>query len=206
MKHPLLLLLLLSACQAAPLTSQTTLQPQTDLAFEVGTPSSASAEAVPAATLPAETAPGVSPAKPVTGAQAAKPQQVAKPQQPVSPVAAPAQPQLAAQGPAQSVAVTSLKVPQNFDFATTRVIEVDVTALNPNGQPYAKVMVAVYSLDGQALSPLIRGVTDASGRFYDLLRLPAYHKQLNVQVSALGIANGRTLTIQNNRISARFGE
>lgn len=203
MKHPLVLLLLLSACQAAPLTSQTAPLSQPDTAFDVVGPNSAPAEAVPAAASPAETASvaAVAPAaKPVARPPAAKPQSA-----PVTAVAAP-QPQLAAQGPVQSVAVTSLKVPQNFDFATTRVIEVDVTALNPNGQPYAKVMVAVYSLDGQSLSPLIRGVTDASGRFYDLLRLPAYHKQLNVQVSALGIANGRTLTIQNNRISARFGE
>lgn len=201
MKHPLLLLLLLSACQAAPLTSQTAPLSQPDTAFDVVSPTSAPAEAVPAAAPPAETAPVaavVPAAKPVAQPPAAKPQS--------APVTAVAAPQLAAQGPVQSVAVTSLKVPQNFDFATTRVIEVDVTALNPNGQPYAKVMVAVYSLDGQSLSPLIRGVTDASGRFYDLLRLPAYHKQLNVQVSALGIANGRTLTIQNNRISARFGE
>lgn len=105
----------------------------------------------------------------------------------------------------QSIPIASLNIPKGFDYATTQDVQVDIQVKSPNGAPYPKVMVAIYGTEA-GLNPLIRGVTDANGRYQDLMRIPGYHRSLQVQVSALGIENFRQVPISNRQITAQFGQ
>lgn len=103
------------------------------------------------------------------------------------------------------IPISGIRVPADFDYATSREVAVDIAVSNPNGKPYAKVMVAIYAPDASGLTPLIRGVTDATGHYRDLMRVANYLQALDVQVSGFGISNSRPVSIQNRQLLASFG-
>lgn len=184
-----------TSSQSSQSSNNITLQPNPTLTPALGNspaPAANSAGSVQVV-MPAVTS-TVTPAKPATPASAA----AAKPK-PAASVAA------KTSGGATLIPISSIRVPADFDYATSREVAVDIAVSNPNGKPYAKVMVAIYAPDASGLTPLIRGVTDASGHYRDLMRVANYLQALDVQVSGFGISNSRPVSIQNRQLLASFG-
>jgi hypothetical protein len=204
MKKILALLLALSACQTLPPSSPTgntsvaalprETTPLTDMAVPSASPVSvltASAQAPTVAkNIPQPAAPARSEKLPIAAVPTAVSSKPA-----VSPVV----------NSKTRIPIASLNVPKGFDYATTQDIQVDIQVKSPNGNPYQKVMVAIYAVDSQGFNPLVRGVTDAEGRYQDLMRIPGYHQALQIQVSALGIENYQQVKIVNDQLIAQFG-
>lgn len=100
-------------------------------------------------------------------------------------------------------AIESLNVQQNFDYSSTQDVAVKLSVFNPNAKAYSGVPVAVFDVDSQ--EPLLKGVTNPNGVFEQMLRVPAHVKNVNVQVSAIGIDNSASLPIQAGQVIATFG-
>lgn len=100
-------------------------------------------------------------------------------------------------------AIESLRVQENFDYSSTQDVALTLSVFNPNQKAYSGVPIAVFDSENQ--EPLIKGITNANGRFENALRLPAHVKSVNVQVSAIGINNSASIPIQSGRVIANFG-
>ncbi|MGE3726001.1 MAG: hypothetical protein AB7I41_10655 [Candidatus Sericytochromatia bacterium] len=202
MKRTWSLILTLSACQMAPVTPppiKTQLQSTT-----IATASSASSVA---SVKPVALTSSRSASNPIPTQAANQPVVQPIAQAAVQPTLkpTPAAPVKSSATGLLSIPIASLNIPRGFDYATTQDVQVDIQVKSPNGAAYQQVMVAIYATDHEGFNPLIRGVTDASGRYQDLMRIPGYHSSLQVQVSALGIENHRQVPILNKQITARFG-
>ncbi len=114
-------------------------------------------------------------------------------------------PQTVSTNPKTLIPISSIHAPADFDYATSRKVAVDIAVSNPNGKPYTKVMVAIYAPDETGLNPMVRGVTDQTGHYRDLIRVPYYLQSLDVQISGFGIANSNRVSIQNQQLQASFG-
>lgn len=106
----------------------------------------------------------------------------------------------------QRIPIETLQVAQDFDYASTQDVKTYIEVKTPNGNPYRSVAVAIYALNNDSKVAVTRGITDENGVFTQVVRVPSYHKALNFEVSAFGIANNRTLAIQNGQIQFTFGQ
>ncbi len=204
MKKILALLLALSACQTLPPSTSTgnptvaALPSETTSLTDLATPSSSAVSNLPRASQ----APTVAKTLP----QPAVPARTANVPATASSIPVSSKPSVSPVANAKNrIPIASLNVPKGFDYATTQDIQVDIQVKSPNGNPYQKVMVAIYAVDSQGFNPLVRGVTDAEGRYQDLMRIPGYHQDLQIQVSALGIENYQRVKIVNDQLIAQFG-
>lgn len=204
MKKILALLLALSACQTLPLSTPTGNPSVADRPRET-TPTTELAASSPSV----ETALAPRPAQGPTVAKNASQSSPAARAVNLATTVSASVPNTANVAPVAApktrIPIASLNVPKGFDYATTQDVQVDIQVKSPNGNPYQKVMVAIYAVDSQGFNPLVRGVTDAEGRYQDLMRIPGYHQDLQIQVSALGIENYQRVKIVNDQLIAQFG-
>lgn len=215
---PALLALLLAGCQSTPALAPAT-TPASTPASNLASNSEPISQEITLQPVPALTPIPGQPAQKPSASPAPGSVQVAMPAVTPTPAKSAAKPSTAtntgtntAPKPASGapkagtlIPISSIRVPADFDYATSREVAVDIAVSNPNGKPYAKVMVAIYAPDASGLTPLIRGVTDASGHYRDLMRVANYLQALDVQVSGFGISNSRPVSIQNRQLLASFG-
>lgn len=100
-------------------------------------------------------------------------------------------------------AIENLNVQQNFDYSSTQDVAVKLSVFNPNTKAYSGVPIAVFGTDSP--KALLQGVTNTNGVFEQMIRVPAHVKNVNVQVSAIGIDNSASLPIQAGKVIASFG-
>lgn len=100
-------------------------------------------------------------------------------------------------------AIESLNVQKNFDYSSTQDVALTLSVFNPNQKAYSGVPITVFDSENQ--EALLKGVTNAKGRFEKALRVPAHVKSVNVQVSAIGINNSASIPIQAGQVIATFG-
>jgi hypothetical protein len=105
-----------------------------------------------------------------------------------------------------------VKVPEGFDFSTTRDVTVKVTVVDVDGNAGSGTEITVGSTE-QELVPgniLARGMTNGQGQFEGVVRIPARYAALRVYATipgALnrGIPNRTDASILNNEVSVAFG-
>lgn len=99
--------------------------------------------------------------------------------------------------------IEDLKVQQDFDYSSTRDIDLKLFVKNPNNKAYARVPVTIFSPENK--ETLAQGLSDAEGFLEKQFRVPAHYTQVLVQVSAMGIPNNIVVPLQSSRIEAYFG-
>ena len=100
-----------------------------------------------------------------------------------------------------------LQVADEFSYETTREVTLDITVLTPGGDPFPGVVVMVFddTTDVPTEASLIhRGLTDESGRYTAVVRLPGHYRALRTIVSAIGIANDAVVSITGSRAQHVF--
>ena len=114
---------------------------------------------------------------------------------------------LACLGCTPPTTIDTVKVPEGFNFSTTRDITVKVSVADGTGQISAgtEVIVANTEKELAAGNYIIRGVTNDLGEFERLVRVPARFDALHVRVSPSGVASGTDVSIVNNEASVVFG-
>lgn len=104
-----------------------------------------------------------------------------------------------------SSGIEGIEVKQDFNYALTQDVLVNLKVLNPNNNPYQGVMIYVCDVQCEGQQYLIKGVTSASGDFQSLIRVPSAQEQLLVISSGFGVKNKVVLPIENQQINYVFG-
>jgi hypothetical protein len=103
--------------------------------------------------------------------------------------------------------IQSLKIPADFDYSTTQDVTVRVTVSDVAGSVSPGTEVVVGGT-GEELVPgniYTRGITNETGSFEQVVRIPARIAALRVQASIVGITNRADASIENNAVSVAFG-
>lgn len=103
--------------------------------------------------------------------------------------------------------IEQMVVPNNFNYATTYVANVDVILTDGEGTPFTGTKVSLY--DGQlepGLHPklLFTGFTGADGRLQAPVSLPTYIKEVVVYPFSIGIPNNVVVPVSGNSIKFHF--
>lgn len=101
-----------------------------------------------------------------------------------------------------------LRVPDGFDYATSREVHIDVTVHTPNGAPFPGATVSVLEPEAtRSGTPelLWRGSTDLHGRYAADVRVPARFTALRVVASTFGTVNDVVVPVIGGRIALVFG-
>lgn len=215
--NAMLSLVLLSACQVPVNTNNPSgatpnyiFQPQSGLPNDLGQAEDSTVEtsAESAVTATTTLANSQSPANTVvnTTKTANSVKASSNPIVKASPTASPVTKTLISKDGNLLIPISSIQVSKEFDYASTQDISVQISVNNPNGEPYKQVLVAIYALDSSGLKPIASGVTNQQGLYTDLICIPGYHDELNIQVSGFGIDNAKTVSIQNKSVQAHFGK
>ena len=114
---------------------------------------------------------------------------------------------LACVGCTPPTTIDTVKVPEGFDFSTTRDVTVKVSVADGAGQVSGGTEVVVANTEKELATGnfIVRGVTNDRGEFERLVRVPARFDALRVQVSPSGVASGTDVSIVNNEASVAFG-
>ena len=114
---------------------------------------------------------------------------------------------LASVGCAPPTTIDTVKVPEGFDFSTTRDVTVKVTVADGTGQVSGGTEVVVANTEKEIAAGdfIVRGVTNDRGEFERLLRVPARFDALRVRVSPSGVASETDVSIVNNEAFVAFG-
>jgi LruC domain-containing protein len=112
-------------------------------------------------------------------------------------------------GPVGNVTVIDeMKVPDDFDYATTHEVTLDVSLADALGNPFAGTKVSLYDgiFDPSQPDPkeLYTGFTDANGKLYTSLSLPTYLKEIVVFPYTIGIPNNIPVTVSSKTIKFHY--
>jgi LruC domain-containing protein len=101
--------------------------------------------------------------------------------------------------------INSLKIPNGFNFETTRLKKIKLTFLNPQGNVHKNIIVTImdnsYELNGKVLA---KGRTNEMGVFETLVEVPLSLNNLVVNSTAYNIPRD-VLVLNNDNIVAYLG-
>lgn len=100
-----------------------------------------------------------------------------------------------------SLTFAEARVAASFDFATTRSLQLAITANEAQGGPAAHRRVQLSSLTG---SVLYSGRTDASGRAETTLLVSTALERVRVSIDALGIPSWQDVAVADS-LTLHFG-
>lgn len=109
--------------------------------------------------------------------------------------------------PAQVTAenIKDLKVPANFNFATTQNVEFNINVSGLKGQPLPNKRVNFFTADPDQGGELLASTyTNALGEANTSVLIPAYQSDLFVRVNASGFANSERVQV-SNKVNLSFG-
>lgn len=96
-----------------------------------------------------------------------------------------------------------LNVNENFSYSTTQEVTVNFTLNDHTDQPITGLRVNLYSPDGK--KHIASGVSDASGIFSTLVRIPTYFDEVMVKMNYHGFDSDRLVKINGSSLTADFG-
>lgn len=94
-------------------------------------------------------------------------------------------------------------VPENFNYATTQEITVDINLKDHNGAPLQGLRVNLYSPDLE--KHIASGVSNSNGDYNSLVRIPTYLDEVRIRINYIGFDNDRTVKISGSNLIADFG-
>lgn len=100
-----------------------------------------------------------------------------------------------------------LEIPDDFDYATSRDVVVELAVCTPNGNPFPGVPVTILApgaVSGSPAEVLWRGATNARGRYFAQIQIPARFAAVRVVVSAAGIVNDVVVPVIDARVVHDF--
>ena len=100
--------------------------------------------------------------------------------------------------------IQDMKVPDNFTFNTTNDVSVNITVNDLFDQPLNGVRVNFFTADPDQGGELIANTLTSNGVANTQILVPAYVKEMFVQVAFPGFANTATVDVKPN-ISMNFG-
>lgn len=92
---------------------------------------------------------------------------------------------------------------ENFNYSTTQEINVDINLKDHTGKAIQGLRVNLFSPDLK--KQIASGVSDASGDFNTLVRVPTYMSEVRVRINYIGFENDKLVQISGNTLSANFG-
>lgn len=96
----------------------------------------------------------------------------------------------------------------DFDWRMTTGVEIDISVVQQDGNPWPDVVVQVYddASDLPGLQTLVaKGMTDASGQWVGTAWLPLTQDAVNVVVNIMGAKNWARLPVGDGKVVAEFG-
>lgn len=99
-----------------------------------------------------------------------------------------------------------LVIPEGFDFATDKNIEIELRALANDNSPMRNIRIDIYNGSSEAGGSLMySGATDEQGYFKLNAPIPSYLKSVFVQTHQIGLPSETEVAIQGARISEVLG-
>lgn len=102
--------------------------------------------------------------------------------------------------------IDQISFPNNFDWATARDVNFQITALDNSDQPLIGVRFDVYTKSPEEGGVLLHsGVTDASGQLKFIRPVPTYLTQVTVTNKYIGLLFQKTVPVSSNSVIVSFG-
>jgi len=99
-----------------------------------------------------------------------------------------------------------VQVGSNFNWATTREIDIKISALDNTGAPLSGVRFDIYDKDvAEDGKLLFSGATNAQGDFVSKARVPAYLENLHLKTNFVGLPSGMSTPISGNFVEFNLG-
>lgn len=99
--------------------------------------------------------------------------------------------------------VDDLNVHRGFDYATERLVLVQLEVLDHDGYPAANRMIEVLT-PGNGTNVIERAATDDLGLFEAIVSVPGHLKTVLIRTNVFGIANEAELRIDADAVHHRF--
>lgn len=108
--------------------------------------------------------------------------------------------------PSSNKTMDELVIPEGFDFATDKNIEIELRALANDNSPMRNIRIDIYNGSSEAGGSLMySGATDEQGYFKLNAPIPSYLKSVFVQTHQIGLPSETEVAIQGTRISEVLG-
>ncbi len=108
--------------------------------------------------------------------------------------------------PSSNKTMDELVIPEGFDFATDKNIEIELRALANDNSPMRNIRIDIYNGSSEAGGSLMySGATDEQGYFKLNAPIPSYLKSVFVQTHQIGLPSETEVAIQGARISEVLG-
>jgi len=108
--------------------------------------------------------------------------------------------------PSSNKTMDELVIPEGFDFATDKSIEIELRALANDNSPMRNIRIDIYNGSSEAGGSLMySGATDEQGYFKLNAPIPSYLKSVFVQTHQIGLPSETEVAIQGTRISEVLG-
>ena len=102
--------------------------------------------------------------------------------------------------------IDQISFPNNFDWATARDVNFQITALDNSDQPLIGVRFDVYTKSPEEGGVLLHsGVTDANGQLKFTRPIPTYLTQVTVTNKYIGLLFQKTVPVSSNSVIVSFG-
>ncbi len=98
---------------------------------------------------------------------------------------------------------TEINSSENFTYSTTQEISVNINLKDHTGKALPGQRVNFFSPDLK--KQIASGVSDASGDFNSIIRIPTYMSEVRVKVNYLGFENDKLVAVNGNSLSVNFG-
>ena len=101
---------------------------------------------------------------------------------------------------AEAKSMTRVKVPENFDYAMVRTINVAINVAGPS-KGYSGVSFYTQAPKSKTLRLLESGVSDANGRYAGSLAVPSYVKNIVVSARYQELRGTKKIAIRRDGLS-----
>ena len=99
----------------------------------------------------------------------------------------------------------SLIAPLNFDFSTTRSVNINVSLASNNNEPIVGIPVKIYTGDPTTNTPILTAVSDNNGVLQAQVNVPSYIDTLIVDPLYVGLIRNAQAVIVNNSVQGTIG-
>lgn len=93
--------------------------------------------------------------------------------------------------------MTDIKVPANFNFSTTKDVQLRIMAKDINDENYKNIPFTVYYKRNGELRMLFRGMTTEGGIFEETFTLPTVVDSLTIETPFLGLQSEQQVAVQD---------
>jgi len=102
--------------------------------------------------------------------------------------------------------IDQISFPGNFDWATARDVNFQITALDNADQPLNAVRFDIYTKSPEEGGVLLHsGVTDANGKLTFTRPIPTYLSEVTVTNKYIGLLFQKTVPVTSNAVTVSFG-